>query len=279
MGHQRRLEAPDRPSAVGVRVATSRISSDDAVDKIARRRQSRRAFWRNLLPMNIANFNRRLHDEWLPDYCRDPKREYSVEGYKPASNLVTEEHARDFISAMDTSGFNTDSGAGRFRTPRSKANEVLFWEGLKLVSPRPITLWMEPVITFAAVGRLHLDHGWPIETIGMQSRDWAFDFTTFLPHDHEHEYIADELKKTVREMERLIEDMQACCVADRAEPMPTNREQRNAFRKWQGLKHSQARLFWLVGPGTVNHVFRVAHADTGAVNLQEVGVSQLAYPG
>lgn len=87
-----------------------------------------------------TEFSRRLLEEWLPTYCNDPKRKYSIDGYKQISNKVTALDARDFMRALDKK-IVTDTGGGRFRMPQSKATEVIFWEGSKTTIPRPITLW------------------------------------------------------------------------------------------------------------------------------------------
>jgi hypothetical protein len=89
---------------------------------------------------------------------------------------VSSRDAQDFLRAIDHKVVTVESG-GRFRVPQSKSHEVIFWEHSTLVSPRPKTLRLESIITIAAVARLHLDFGWPIESLGMQSEDWAFDFT------------------------------------------------------------------------------------------------------
>ena len=133
-------------------------------------------------------FWRRLNEEWLPAFCNDPNRCYSTEAFNVGSKIVTELDARDFLRAMDHKVVSFDSG-GRFRMPQSKTHEVIFWEHSTLVTPRPITLWLEPVITIAAVARLHLDYGWPIECLGMQSEDSAFDVTAFKSDDLKNEYI------------------------------------------------------------------------------------------
>ena len=97
---------------------------------------------------NLQEFTRRLHTEWLPVYCADAKRQYDAAGFKPESVTVTPEDARDFMRALDT-GLVWDLGGCRFRAHRSACFQLILWEGSKAKTPRPITLWLEPVITFA----------------------------------------------------------------------------------------------------------------------------------
>lgn len=94
----------------------------------------------------LAEFSRRLTEDWLPTYCNDPKRNYSTEGFKYDSIKVSAQDAKDFMRAIDTR-IVTEIEGGRFRMPQSKAVEVIFWEGSKAITPRPITLWLEPVIS------------------------------------------------------------------------------------------------------------------------------------
>jgi hypothetical protein len=42
-------------------------------------------------------------------------------------------------------------------------------------------VWIEPVVTIAAMARLHFEFGWPISCLGMQSKTWAFDLMGYKP--------------------------------------------------------------------------------------------------
>ena len=66
-----------------------------------------------------------------------------------------------------------------FLAARSRAREQIFWEGLKSKPRRSITLWLEPIITIGMRARLHFEKGWPAESLGAQSKDWAFDFVCY----------------------------------------------------------------------------------------------------
>src|SRR6266852_4840136 len=158
----------------------------------------------------LTEFSHRLLNEWLPTYCDDPKRNYLKEGFKRDSIKVTSQDARDFIRAIDTK-IVTDIGGGRFRMPQSKANEVIFWEGSKAITPRRITLWLEPIITIAAMARLHLDYGWPKDCLGMQAEKWEFDLIAFKPPDFRNEYIAGEVKKSSKELDDLLINLRKSC--------------------------------------------------------------------
>lgn len=213
-----------------------------------------------------TEFSRRISDEWLQSYCNDPKRNYSVDGYKPLSNTVTPLDARDFMRALDNK-IVSDLGGGRFRMPQSRATEVIFWEGAKATQPRPITLWIEPVITIGAMARLHLDYGWPLDCLGTQSEKWEFDVIAFRSHDLKNEYIAGEVKKTSKELDELLINMQLSCVEGRLDYSSASNARKNAHNKWLGLQRCHAPLFWALGPGGDSRLFEVSYSAEGNISM------------
>jgi hypothetical protein len=70
-------------------------------------------------------FMRRVREEWLPGYCNDPKRQYSLEGFQVGKDSLTEKDARDFLRAVDYHVVFNDSQQ-RLRMPRGKSLETLF---------------------------------------------------------------------------------------------------------------------------------------------------------
>lgn len=224
----------------------------------------------------MAEFSRRILEEWLPTYCNDPQRKYSVEGYKPNSNKVTEQDARNFMRALDH-GIVSDTGGGRFRMPQSRATEVIFWEGSKATIPRPVTLWIEPVITIAAIARLHLDYGWPIDCLGTQSEKWEFDLMAFKPQDLKNEHIAGEVKKSSRELDELLINLHKFCVEDSLDYSTASSAEKNAHKKWLGLHRCHAPLFWAVGPDGDSRLFEVSYSSEGNIVLSRTTDDQLHF--
>jgi hypothetical protein len=219
------------------------------------------------LAVNVQEeFWHRLKQEWLPAYCNDPARNYDIAGFRTDAKRVTDVDARDFMRALDHKVVTVDSG-GRFRMPRSSVNEVIFWEHPAKVSPRPISLWIEPVITIAAIARLHLDYGWPVECLGMQSVDWAFDFMAFKVDNLEHEFIAGEVKTTTRELDRFLAGLHECCAAGDHDCANANPARKNAHKKWLGLKRSRAQILWALGPDGQNKVFDVLSNKDRTIRL------------
>lgn len=141
----------------------------------------------------VDEFSRRVAEHWLPEYALDAKRGYGVEGFR-TNHRVDEFDAKWFMLGLD-SGLVVSDGGGRLRAPRSQATETIFWEcGPKDVRPRPINLWLEPVVTIGALARLHLLHGWPTPHLGLQSRDGAFDLVAYAHGAGDAVAIAGEVK-------------------------------------------------------------------------------------
>lgn len=223
-----------------------------------------------------TEFMRRLREEWLPAYCNDPKRSYSVGGFRLGDDSLTENDARDFLRALDA-GVVRQADRQRFQMAHGLASETLFWEGEKKINPRPISLWLETVITIAAAGRLHLDFGWPVELLGMQSKDYAFDVMAFKPPDFESEYVAVEVKKSCREVEHLLRNLHGCCAGEHDASCEKG-TRKNAHRKWVALCARRPRLFWAVGPSPESQLFEVLATDEGAqIRLQPVAETRLRF--
>ena len=225
----------------------------------------------------VDEFWRRLLDVWLPAYCNNPTRMYSQEGFKSDRSILSETDATNFPRAVDQKVVSMDSG-GRFKMPRSNATEVLFWEHEKSITPRPITLWLEPVITIAAAAKLHLEHGWPLDCIGMQSVDYAFDLIAFLPGRPDHEYIAGEVKPTAGQLTSMVTKMRGCCSEGNHTHCLESSARRNAHRKWLGLARCRAPLFWAIGPAGNQEVFQVIYSDERPIELTETFESALGFP-
>jgi hypothetical protein len=223
-----------------------------------------------------AEFSHRLLNEWLPTYCDDPKRNYLKEGFERNSIKVALQDARDFMRAIDTKAV-TDTGGGRFRMPQSRAFEVIFWEGSKAITPRRITLWLEPIITIAAMARLHLDYGWPKDCLGMQSRYWAFDLTAFKPQKLQNEYIAGEVKKSSIELDHFLSNLHKSCAEGDLDYSSASRARINAHKKWLGLRRCKAPLFWALGPGGDSRLFEVSYSSGGDVTLNMTSDEQLLF--
>jgi hypothetical protein len=226
---------------------------------------------------NLQFFTKRLQDEWLPAFCADPKRQFSPSGFKESSITITDFDAGNFLRALDN-GLVYDAGGGRYHCARSNAQEQIFWEGQKSVHPRPLTLWVEPVITIATMARLRFDYEWPAEVLGMQSKDWAFDFAVYRSATDTNERIAGEVKKSKAEIDELVLQLRAYGQAGVTAPLSVLARHINSFKKWTALLRCRAPLFWAVGPGDYTRAFKVQYRLNGTAVFSDVDAGVLCAP-
>lgn len=225
--------------------------------------------------MNAA-FRDRILNDFLPTFCNDPSRSWDAAGFKQEWHKICEVDAADFLRGIDGELVKHE-GRGLYRAPRSHASEQFFWSGAKQKTPRAITLWVEPIITVAVLARLHFDLGWPKELIGTQSKDWAFDVTTYLPVNPQVEHIACEVKKSVTEIDQLIEHMiRFGKITDQLVP-PKAKKELNAFRKLRALRCRRPPLFWAAGPARSGYAFKVGYSGEGIVSFQKIEIQELGY--
>ncbi len=124
------------------------------------------------------------------------------------------------------------------------------------------------------MARLHLDYGWPIEAIGMQSSDWAFDVVAYDRNDLTTVCIAGEVKPTSNQLDTLVANMKSCFArGEHDDCLVTSRK--NAHRKVVGLQRCRAPLFWAIGPGGDSRVFEVAHSEDSSISLTKNEYKQL----
>lgn len=219
-----------------------------------------------------------MYGRLLPEFCNDPTRNHPLSAFRPASLQVSDRDAVDFVRAWDA-GLVEHQGRGLYRAPRSAASEQFFWHGPKRDEGRTLTLWLEPIITVAALGRLHLDFGWPRRLLGTQSSDYAFDITAFDPAVTREELVG-EVKKTEIEVNQLVSFMREFGASG---PLPLaalnlKGKALNAYRKVQALSARRVPLFWAVGPNGMNRVFAVEYDDAGRATLHETDTSRLQFP-
>jgi hypothetical protein len=223
-------------------------------------------------------FKDRVVGDLLPTFCNDPSRGWGCEGFKEDWKDVTEKDAADFLLALDA-GLIEHRGRGLYRAPKSLASEQFFWSGKKIILPRPVTLWVEAIITVAVLARLHFKWGWPKELIGTQSQHWEFDVTAYRASDPSNEYVACEVKKTVAEQDQLVKLMQRFSTDRDAGNALKSSTEKNAFRKLKGLQARHASIFWAVGPNDANKVFRMTYTGGGAVIFKSASDDALTYAG
>jgi hypothetical protein len=221
----------------------------------------------------LEQFKSRLCSEWLLPFCFP--RGYSPEGFRYESvEKLAPADADDFMQAIDHG--LVSHHAGRFTAPCSKATEQIFWEGARKDAPRKITLWLEPVITIAGLMRLHRKFGWPAGVLGLQSKTWAFDLVAYHA-DRDSERIVCEVKKSVGEVDRLITFMEKHASTPAEGEVGVSGPERNALRKVTALRSSASEVFWVLGPGRYERIFKVHRHAPGTIALHPTAESDLFY--
>ena len=224
--------------------------------------------------MELSPFQERMLTVLVPQFCDDPTRGWGRAGFTPDWNLVGTLDAEDFLYALDAN-LVEHVGRGQYNASLSNAKEQFFWSGSKASYPRKFTIWAEPVITVAVVGRLHRDYGWPTEFIGMQSKNGAFDFLTKTLGLPSRNYIAGEVKKTAQELKQMVEQMQY--YGKRPYEVAPEKH-KNAYRKVLGLREWKAPIFWAVGPDRLSMVFQMSYSADGSMQFEQVSEEEIAYP-
>jgi hypothetical protein len=226
--------------------------------------------------MTLTTFKDRVLVDLLPRYCDDPSRGWGSDGFKPDWSKVSKLDARDFLRALD-GNLVEHVGRGQYRAPRSAHKEQFFWEGRKNVTPRPIFLWVEPIIAVAGLARLHFEYGWPRELLGTESSDGAFDLATYTWSDLVNEHVACEVKKSTSELNLLMRLMKQFAANNAQSEALMSREEINAFRKLQALIARKAPVFWAIGSGGVNHVFRMSYGEGRLVTFSPASEQDLLF--
>lgn len=211
----------------------------------------------------------------LPEYLKD--NGYLAGGLRRPAEQLGGSDVEWFLAAL-RSGLVQRLPKGELWLPGSPSRTTLFWEHEKSISPRPITLYIEGLVTVATAARLHYVFGWPKWCLGFESSDSAFDLVGILPR-RKHEWLAGEAKSTAGGVGRLIGMIQECgskgphddCLSGKAVVL-------NSHRKWLGLVRSRAPVFFAFGPDRDWHVFEVTHGPSKRIALKDAPESALRCP-
>lgn len=220
----------------------------------------------------LEEFKSRLSSDWLIPFCS--AKGYPHDGFVVSSlEKLSSTDARDFMEAIDSDLVLHHQGI--FTAARSKAKEQIFWQCARTSVPRKITLWLEPIITIAGLMRLHRDFGWASNRLGMQSKTWAFDLVGY-EEDLKTELLVCEVKKTEREVDKLLELMEKHASTPAEAKSNLRGTERNALKKVVGLRQSTSTMFWALGPNRYGHVFHILRSPAGIISLHPTGESALS---
>lgn len=223
------------------------------------------------------SFHTVLYEHLIPDFCSRASRNMTPASFDKKSIKLSKTDMDDFVRSWNAN-ILMSLGEGLYRGHKSGASEQFFWSGRKNKTPRTYTLSIEPIITVAALARLHLDYGWPANLIGTQSSDgWAFDAIAYLNEKDLIETIACEVKKTTNEVDTLISAMKSFAQnPDRAEN-GLKGASLNAFRKLQALRLRKPKIFWALGPNRYETIFKPSYYPDGTIDLVAVSADQLNF--
>ena len=223
------------------------------------------------------HFAKRLKSEWLPAFCEARPDDIISQGFDVETiDSLSEKDAFWFLRAFDL-GLIEES-KGTFLLPQSKVKEQIFWEGPRGASPRKITLWLEPVITIGASARLVDEFGWPQGQIGAQSEyPWPFDLVAY-SSDQSQEIIACEVKKSEREVDKLVQNLKKFGEIPPLFEEPVSQVERNSYRKVVGIRKSWPKFFWALGPCGYGGVFAIERTKTGTFNMKQESERSMEMP-
>lgn len=229
----------------------------------------------------MDEFNEQIQ-KLLVEFCEAPGQHLSVKGFHNSCAQISIRDASDFVSAMNAKLVEPHRPR-LYRAPQSCASEQFFWSGKKDVSPRKITLWIEPIITVAALSRLHFELGWPAEHLGTQSRRWGFDLCAYEEPTPASKpatsamVIACEIKKSAVEIDVLIDLMRQFGSAPPGSIVAKSSKEKNALKKIEEMRSVTPRYFWAVGPDALNHAFAVTYVGGGKIEFARVQAADLQF--
>lgn len=227
--------------------------------------------------MGVAQFKERVLGVLFPEFCEYRQDiDYSFDSLIARWDDFHDNDVDDCILAIDNM-IVVDRGGGVYINERSGSIDLLFHSGMKSISPRPLTLLPEPIITFAVLYRLYAELGWPRGNLGLQSpHPFAFDAMAYASSTDQMGFIACEIKATKAAIDRMMTKM-VTYGSDPTTPKP--QVDPNAFNKVVELRKRQPRYFWAVGPNRYSLVYEMHYSSEGEVSFKRVHDACLRYPG
>jgi hypothetical protein len=225
----------------------------------------------------VARLETLIRDDWFDAYMR---RYHPGEQGVYVPGAIDPHVAQGFLRGLDAGLFPVEDGEVEWPGPTPEgwpkaSTPNVYWEGRKDQLPRPISAGREALVTVAAVSDLHLDYGWPLDRIRIESPAkegagrYALDFLVLGPHDEA--ILAGEAKRSGRDLDRVLEEIQACAAMGRHsidDCHPSKPDRLGSHRKFGGLMAFQPPCFWAVAEG-YRRAFLVTYPGEG-LTLHEV---------
>jgi hypothetical protein len=219
-------------------------------------------------------FRQRIRSQLLPTYLEDYGR--TPGAYVDREERITSLDAAWFLRSIDEGIVAVESKA-RLKLPASRVKAMIFWSG----SGGATSIHLEGILSAGAAARLHIEYGWPVESLGFEFPDErgpgrrAFDLGAVGPS--KRLVLAGEAKKSKAELDRVIDVMQQCSSLDKHEHAKGHKDQ-NGHRKMIGLVRCRPSIFWTFGPADDWSVFDVAYVGERRVELRPTGRDRLQHP-
>jgi len=227
----------------------------------------------------IDSFHRRVEKEWLPRYLDDCG--YEPGGYSRPQDELADLDAKWFLRAIDEPVVDLLPKA-RLKLPASSVKAAIFWEHSKAITPRPITLHIEGVLSAGMAARLHVEYGWPIARLGFEYPPGeripgrrAFDLGALSSEGIL--VLAGEAKKSARELDHVLKVIQECGAQGEHMHDPEEKGVTNGHRKWQGLVRCRPEIFFTFGPAEDWSIFAASYGPNGEVDLGTAGRDALQF--
>ena len=113
------------------------------------------------------------------------------------------------------------------------------------------------------------DYRWPAECIGLQTGNWGFDLTCYEPGS-EKATIQCEVKVLEREVDHMCQYFESQLSGIGSGDMGTSAQRKNWDKKLVELNSTRPQIFWALGPGGYEHVYRVERTGPlGALRLEK----------
>ena len=148
---------------------------------------------------------------------------------------------------------------------------MIFWEHSKRISPRPVGLHLEGILSAAMATRLHFEYGWPAEQLGFEYPPGAripgrraFDLAALNLSDDLA--LAGEAKNSRDDLDYLFDVMHRCSQMGEHQH-PRGDPSQNGHNKWMGLLRCRPRIFFTYGPGEDWDIFEMTYGAEGTLSF------------
>lgn len=164
-----------------------------------------------------AEFRLLVEDRLLSEYVNSPKKKFKKDGYVPDYRDFSRKDFEFFVQGMRAGLVYHNDDSGLYSTTRKFKDKYehrlgFFNAGSSSISPKPIHIAREAIVTIGMLWRLYNFYGWRDKTLlGVEcgkrfegDKAWPFDAAAHYNNNSDAEYIACEAKKDKKASNELI---------------------------------------------------------------------------